>query len=104
MRKILNNYKKQKRVNGVKEERLETPLRIQDKNGCEIKVGDILEFCPGNKSWCGVVLYHRLYKKYGIFWGRYYGIKPYDYDSYAYWIPLHLDNGARMHLRVVKSV
>ena len=85
-----------------KKERIGLPTGLLDRNGNEIKCGDMVRV---NLHWSyeGTVLYHRDIGAYGLFCGLWYGEKD-QYDSYCYgkFISIPKDNGMRMSIEIIK--
>lgn len=98
MRKILNNYRKSKRINGMKNGKIGSPTSLIDKNGTSIKVGDSVKY--GERK--GILLFNPSCGKYGIALehSMWYGDDKYDISSYGKFVPIPLDNGARMEIEV----
>lgn len=96
MRKILKNNFKSKRIHGTKEGRFGTQLNLLDKNKELLSVGDYIRY----GEYKGILLYNYHYDKYGIAldYSMWYGDNKYDIDSYGKFIPIPMDNGARMEI------
>ncbi len=99
MRKILNNNRKAKRLNGTPKGKIGIILGIQDKNGEYIVVGDTVKY--GNYK--GVLLYNHHSDQYGVALAdsMWYGDDKYNIDSYGKFTEIPMDNGGRMELEKV---
>jgi hypothetical protein len=99
MRKILKNYSKSKRLNGVLEGKIGTILGLIDKDKNFLLVGDTIRY--GNYE--GVILYEPERKGYGVALtcSMWYGDDKYDINSYGKFIDLPMDNGARMEIELI---
>lgn len=62
MNKVLNNYKKSKRLNGTSKGKIGTPLQLMDKNREMLSIGDIVRY----GEYKGVLLYNHHYEQYGV--------------------------------------
>lgn len=98
-RKILNNYKKQKRLSGSSKGKVGTVLPIQDRSGKNICIGDHIKW----GSYTGIVLFNPSSNQYGLAlsYSMWYGDDLYNIDSYGKFIDLPMDNGAKMELEVM---
>lgn len=100
MYKILNNYNKSKRLNGTKRGKVGTELKIMDKNGNNLKIGDTIMY----GEYKGVILYNPKYKEYGVAIenSMWYGTDKYDIKSYGKFVAIPMDNGARMEIEQIE--
>lgn len=99
MRKVLNNYAKSKRITGSSKSRSGTILNILDKNDNILCVGDELSY----GEYRGVLLYNPDYGRNGQYglaldYSMWYGEDKYDINSYGKFVPLPMDNGAKMEI------
>ena len=92
--------RKSHRVTGSKLCRIGTPLGIHDKNGVELCVGDIIRY---DKEEC-IILYGYDVNMYQALLTRsqWYGDNKYDANSYGKAYDIHLDDGARMEIELLK--
>lgn len=99
MRKILNNYKKSKRLSGTSEGRIGTILGIMDQKRNFLVVGDEVRY----GKYQGIILYEPKRKGYGIALSdsMWYGDNKYDIDSYGKFIDIPMDNGAKMEIKLI---
>ena len=98
-RKILNNYNKQKRINGSKFGKIGKVLPILDMNGKYICVGDFVMY----GEYKGIALFNPACDSYGIAldYSMWYGDNPYDINSYGKFIEIPMDNGAKLELEII---
>lgn len=96
MRKILNNYNKSKRLSGSSKGRIGTLLKIQDRNGEQLSVGDFIQW----GEYRGVILYNPNFEAYGLAveTSMWYGTDKYDIESYGKFLSIPMDNGARIEI------
>ena len=99
MRKILNNYRKSKRISGTKNCKIGLQTPLIDMNGTNISVGDSVRF----GEYKGILLFNPSCGKYGVALANsmWYGDDKYDINSYGKFVPIPLDNGARMEIEVL---
>lgn len=99
MSKILNNYNKSKRKNGISKARIGTVLKLLDKNRNTLSVGDTIKY----GEYKGVLLYNHHYDKYGVAldYSMWYGDDKYNIDSYGKFVSIPMDNSARMEIEKV---
>lgn len=92
MRKNNREHKLKKDNKG----KLGVNLGIVDKEGIELKTGDIVRY----REYTGVLLYNHYYEKYGLALGysKWYGDNKYKIDSYGKFIEIPMDNGAKLEL------
>ncbi len=83
-------------------EQIGLPTGLFDRNGNEIKSGDMVRLNL-HYTYKGIVLYHRDIGKYGLFYGFWYGENQYDSDCYGKFIPIPKDNGMRMEIEILHS-
>jgi len=100
MRKIPNNNKKSKRLNGTTKGKIGTKLCIMHKFGNLLSVGNELKY-GGYK---GVLLYNPYCDQYGVALddSMWYGNDKYNIDSYGKFIEIPMDNGGRMEIELIK--
>lgn len=98
MRKILNNYRKSKRISGTRIGKIGSMTPLIDKNGENISVGDPVRY----GEYKGILLFNPSCGKYGVALANsmWYGDDKYDINSYGKFVPIPLDNGARMEIEV----
>ena len=101
MRKVLNNYKKSRRLNGTVEGKIGTILGITDRNSDFLRVGDEVIYRENR----GIILYDPSYKKYviALSYSMWYGDNKYDVNSYGKAIVVPMDNGARMDIKLINN-
>lgn len=94
--KVLRNNKKSNRLNGTSKGRIGLPLKIKDCNGEVLAVGDFVKY----GDFGGVLLYNHHLDQYGVAvdTSLTYGHDEYSIDSYAKFVPIPMDNGARMEI------
>lgn len=99
MRKMLNNYRKSKRISGSSKGKIGTQLNLFDKNNEVLYVGDKITY--GN--YCGILLYNYISEQYGIAldYSMWYGTDKYDIKSYGKFIAIPMDNGAKMQIEKI---
>ena len=100
MRKILNN-KKSKRITGTSKGRIGLPLYLLDKNRNKLCVGDTVLY----GTYRGILLYNYHIEQYGVALedSMWYGTDKYSIDSYGKFVPIPMDNGARMLLEKINE-
>lgn len=100
--KVLNNYRKSKRLNGTTKGKIGTELKIIDKNNTFVHVGDFVKYF----NYQGYVLYNPECKQYGVAldYSLWYGDDIFNIDSYGKFVPIPLDNGDKINIEVIKSV
>jgi len=103
-RKELKNKHKENKNFHVAEENVGSITGIMDKNGKYARIGDEITFIGRKHRYSGILLYNRYYDQYGIAMDIIAGHNKYDIDSYYSFVDIPTDNGARMHLEIVKSV
>lgn len=101
MDKVLNNYNKSKRINGISKGRIGTVLKLLDKNRNTLSVGDIIKY----GEYKGVLLYNHHYNEYGVAldYSMWYGDDKYNIDSYGKFVSIPMDNGARMNIEKIEE-
>lgn len=102
MRKILSNYKKSKRLNGVSKGKIGTKLKLMDNSGVLLSVGDEIKY----GEYKGVLLYNHYSDQYGVAldYSMWYGNDKYNINSYGKFVDIPMDNGARMEIELINSV
>lgn len=100
--KVLNNYNKQKRLNGTTKGKIGTNLYLLDKNNKYIHVGDYIRY----SKYTGYVLYNHNSEQYGVAldYSNWYGDNKYDINSYGKFIDIPMDNGAKMDLEIITPI
>lgn len=100
-RKVLNNFKTAKRLNGTKQGSVGRILNILDRNGERLAIGNTIRY----GKYSGVLLYNYYSKQYGVAidYSMCYGENKYDINSYSKFIDIPLDNGARMEIEKLLS-
>lgn len=82
-------------------ERIGLPTGLLNRDGGEIHTGDFIRM-HGKNTYDGIVLWHREYRCYGLFFGLWYGDRnPYNADCYGKFIEIRSDNGMRMELEPI---
>lgn len=102
MRKILNNYKKSKRLSGTAEGRIGTILGIMDQNRNFLVVGDEVRY----GKYQGILLYDPKRKGYRIALSdsMWYANDKYDINSYGKFVDIPIDNGAKMEIKLINRI
>lgn len=102
MRKILENSKKSKRINGTAKGKIGTQLNIIDKHWNCLSVGDEVKY----GKYTGILLYNHYYDQYGIAldYSMWYGNDKYNIDSYGKFIEVPMDKGVRMKIELISSI
>ena len=94
--KVLRNNRKSNRISGTAKGRIGLPLRIKDRNAETLHVGDHVEY----DEYEGVLLYNHHSDQYGVAVSSSMlrGHDVYSIDSYDKFVPVPMDNGARMEI------
>ena len=102
MRKILNNYRRSKRLSGEAQSRIGTILGIMDRNRNYLVVGDEVKY----GEYQGVFLYEPERKEYGVAISdsMWYGDDKFNIKSYGKFVDIPMDNGARMKIELISSI
>lgn len=100
--KVLNNYRKSKRLSGTTKGIIGTELKIMDKNNILIHVGDFVKYF----EYQGYVLYNPESQEYGVAldYSLWYGDDVLDINGYGKFVSIPMDNGAKMDLEIVKPI
>ena len=98
-RKILNNYRKSKRLNGNQKGKIGSETPLIDKNGRKISVGDSVRY----GDYKGIFLFNPSCGQYGVALDHsmWYGDDKYDINSYGKFVSIPHDNGARMEVEII---
>ena len=103
-RRLMRNKHKENKSYHAKEERPGSITGIQAKDGRFVRVGDMIRFSGKRRSYSGILLYHKEYKCYGIFFYMESSTHDkYDADSYMCFIEIPTDNGAKMNIEVLEE-
>lgn len=89
-------------LNGHKNDKIGVPLGIHDVNGTELKTGDIIKWY-GEKC---IILWNKEIECYQamLLRSNWYGdYNIYDANSYGKAYDIHMDDGAKMEIELVKE-
>ena len=95
-KKVLKNNQKSNRISGTSKGRIGFPLPIRDRNGEKLCVGDHIKY----GEYEGIILHNHYSDQYGIAVNNsmWCGEDVYNIDSYGKFVPIPMDNGARMEI------
>lgn len=95
-KKVLKNDQKNNRISGTSKGRIGLLLPIRDRNGEVLRIGDHIKY----GEYEGILLYNHNSDQHGIAVNNsmWYGEDVYNIDSYGKFVPIPMDNGARMEI------
>ena len=90
-------------MNGYRQNRIGTPLHIEDKNGEPLHIGDTVIYYSQYGTYQGVLFYNPAGNWYGIAldYSMWYGDDKYNLDSYGKFVGIPMDNGGKMHMEKI---